>query len=173
MQVQPTKNKWCSRSHNLTFRKNGSHRIVDLTKTYPRSVHEKLFGIVQLPRAIDKGKAKAHGNLGEYVFDCPMDQAVFDFLGINGEEFLSVIKNAKSDADIEAYAKRFADKKSPAEIESWNHEWVTHKPEGESLDYFLQLRNQVAPDRTDVTSWADLLDLDEKRTVPKRETSAA
>jgi hypothetical protein len=26
----------------------------------------------------------------------------------------------------------------------------------------------VAPDRTDVTSWADLLDLDEKRPVPQR-----
>jgi len=145
---------------------------VDLTKTYPRSVRDEILGVVQLGRAIDKGKAKAHGNLGEYMFDCPMDKAVFEFLGINGEEFLAVIKNAKNDAEIEAYAKRFVDKKSPSEIERWNHEWVNRKPEGESLEYFLNLRNQVAPDRTDVTSWADLLDLDEKRTVPKRETSA-
>jgi hypothetical protein len=40
-------------------------------------------------------------------------------------------------------------------------------------EYFLKLRNEAAPDRTDVTTWADLLDLDEKRTVPKRETVAA
>ncbi len=146
---------------------------MDLTKTYPRSVHEKLLGVVQLARAIDKGKAKAHGNLGEYMFDCPMDQALFDFLGIDGEEFFEVIKNAKSDAEIEAYAKQFVDKKSPSEIEAWNREWVTHKPEGQSLEYFLQLRDQVAPNRTDVTAWADLLDLDEKRTVPKRETAVA
>jgi hypothetical protein len=34
--------------------------------------------------------------------------------------------------------------------------------------YFLELRGQIAPDRTDVTAWADLLDLDEKRNVPQR-----
>jgi hypothetical protein len=141
---------------------------MDLTKTYPRSVHEKWLGIVQLGRALDKGKAKAHGNLGEYNYDCPMDNAVFEFLGINGEEFLNVIKNAKSDAEIEAYAKQFVDKKTPAQIEQWNREWVSHGPEGESKAYFLNLRNQVAPDRTDVTTWADLLDLDEKRPVPRR-----
>lgn len=146
---------------------------MDLTKTYPRSVHEKLLGVVQLGRTIDKGRAKAHGNIGDYHYNCGMDQAVFAFLGIDHEELLSVIKNAKSDAEIEAYAKRFIDKKSAAEIERWNQEWVTHKPEGESLKYFLELRDQIAPDRTDVTSWADLLDLDEKRTVPKREAAAA
>lgn len=97
-----------------------------------------------------------------------MDDAVFEFLGINGEEFLGVIKNAKSDAEIDAYAKQFVDKKTPAQIEQWNREWVSHGPEGESKTYFLNLRSQVAPDRTDVTTWADLLDLDEKRPVPRR-----
>lgn len=146
---------------------------MDLTKTYPRSVHDKILGIVQLARTIDKGKAAAYGNIGEYHYNCPMDQAVFGFLGIDHEAFLNVIKNAKSDAEIEAYAKQFIDSKTPSEIERWNQEWVTHKPEGQSLEAFLELRNQVAPDRTDVTSWADLLDLDEKRPLPKRSTAAA
>jgi hypothetical protein len=146
---------------------------VDLTKTYPRSVHEKWLGIVQLGRALDKAKAKEFGNIGEYNYDCPMDKAVFDFLGMDGEEFLNVVKNAKSDAEIEAYAKQFIDKKSPEELERWNGEWVKRQPSGEGVEYFMNLRNQVAPDRTDVTSWADLLDLDEKRPVPKRETAAA
>ena len=146
---------------------------MDLTKSYPRSVHEKLYGLVQLPRTIDKGKALANGNVGEYHYNCGMDQAVFGFLGIDHEAFLNIIKNAKSDSAIEAYAKPFIDKKSPEEIARWNQEWLTRKPEGESLQYFLQLRNQIAPDRTDVTSWPDLLDLDEKRPVPKRETVKA
>jgi Domain of unknown function (DUF5069) len=143
---------------------------MDLTTSYPRSVHDKLFGLVQIGRTIDKGKATAIGKEGEYHYNCPMDQAVFGFLGINHDALLGVIKNAKSDADIENYVKGFIDKKSTQEIEAWNKEWVTHKPEGESLNYFLELRNQLAPDRTDVVSWADLLDLDEKRPVPKRET---
>ncbi|MFN2449121.1 MAG: DUF5069 domain-containing protein [Candidatus Baltobacteraceae bacterium] len=141
---------------------------MDLTKTYPRSVHEKWLGIVQLGRALDKGKAKAHGNVGEYNYDCPMDKGVFDFLGMDGEEFLAVIKNAKSDAEIEAYAKPFVDKKTPEEIARWNDEWLTHTYSDESREYFLNLREAAAPGRTDVTTWADVLDLDEKRDVPKR-----
>lgn len=144
---------------------------LDLTKSYPRSVHDKLFGLVQINRAIDKGKALAHGNIGEYHYNCPMDQAVFQFLGIDHEALLNVIKNAKTDAEIEAYVKSFTDKKSSEEIERWNHEWVSHAPQGESLEYFTQLRTSIAPDRTDVTTWADLLDLDEKRAVPIRETA--
>jgi hypothetical protein len=146
---------------------------MDLTTSYPRSVRDKLFGLVQIGRAIDKGKATAEGKQGEYNFSCPMNSGVFAFLGIDGDKLLEVIKNAKSDADIESYVKGFIDKKSPQEIEAFNKEWLTHKPEGESLEYFLQLRSQIAPDRTDVTTWPDLLDLDEKRTVPKRETVSA
>ncbi len=146
---------------------------MDLTKTYPRSVHEEVHGLVQLARTIDKAKAKAYGNPGEYNYDCPMDEALFDFLGVDGDELLAVVKNAKSDADIESYLEPVVAKKSPREIADWNRDWVTHKPQGESLAYFLKVRNEIAPDRTDVTSWADLLDLDEKRTVPRRETAAA
>ena len=143
---------------------------MDLTTSYPRSVHDKLFGLVQIGRTIDKGKATAEGKEGEYHYNCPMDQAVFGFLGIDHDALLTVIKNAKSDADVERYVKSFIDKKSPQEIEAWNQEWVTHAPENpESREFFMELRNQVAPDRTDVTAWADLLDLDEKRPVPKRQ----
>lgn len=141
---------------------------MDLTKDYPRSVHEKVFGLVQIGRTVDKGKALAHGNVGDYHYNCPMDQAVFGFLNVDHERLLEVIEKSKGDEEIFAYVKPFVDAKSSEEIETWNREYVSHKPEGESLQYFLNLRNTIAPDRTDVTSWPDLLDLDEKRTVPNR-----
>ena len=143
---------------------------MDLNKDYPASVREKLLGVVQLQRTIDKAKAKAAGTIGEYHYNCPMDQAIFSFLGIDADAFLDIVKNAKSDQDILNYAKTFVAKKTPAEIEAWNEEWLEHGPDpgssGEKA--FNELRNQVAPDRKDVTSWADLLDLDEKRPVPQR-----
>jgi len=143
---------------------------MDLTTSYPRSVREKLFGVVQLARTLDKGKAFAEGKNGEYHYNCPMDQHVFAFLGIDHEALIDVIKNAKSDADIEAYVKTFVDKKTPQEIEAFNEDWLAHEPDNdESRQYFMELRNQIAPDRTDVTTWADILDLDEKRNVPKRQ----
>lgn len=141
---------------------------MDLTKHYPRSVHEKLLGVVQLARTVDKAKAVAHGNIGEYHYNCPMDQAVFGFLGIDKDQLLDIVRSSKDDAEIEARLAPIVRKKSMAEIEQWNHDWLAHKPEGASLEAFVALRSQIAPDRTDVETWADLLDLDEKRDVPVR-----
>jgi hypothetical protein len=141
---------------------------MDLTQTYPTSVKTTFHGLVQIARTIDKGKAKAHGNLGEYHYNCPMDAAVFSFLGIDHEALLDVIGKAKSDQEISDYVAPFIHKKSAAEIEAWNIAWLKQAPAAgsESEKYFLQLRSEVAPGRTDVTAWADLLDLDEKRDVP-------
>ncbi len=139
---------------------------MDLTKEYPRSVKAKVHGVVQLARTIDKAKAVVRGNVGEYSYDCPMDNGLFQFLGIGGEQLLDIVRSSKSDAEIEEKLAPVVRKKSVQEIEQWNHEWLTRRPEGRSLEAFEALRSQVAPNRTDVTTWPDLLDLDEKREVP-------
>jgi len=144
---------------------------VDLTTGYPRSVREKLLGIVQLGRTIDKVKALAHGNIGEYHYNCPMDQAVFSFLGIDHEAFLDVIRTAKNDAEIKAYVAPFIRKKSANEVETWNEEYLARRPQGESLEYFLELRSKLAPDRPDISTWTDILDFEEGRNVPLRDTA--
>lgn len=141
---------------------------MDLTKSYPRSVREKHLGMVQVARTIDKGKAALAGKLGEYRYDCPMDQHLFEFLGINADQLLDAIK--KGDKAADDFMRSAIEKKGHAEIEKFNREWLEYGPAkgSDSEKYFLELRNQVAPDRTDVTAWADLLDLDEKRSVPHR-----
>ena len=142
---------------------------MDLSTNYPTSVKTKMHGVVQLARTIDKGKAAAAGTLGEYHYNCPMDQAVFAFLGIDHEALLDRIKSAKNDGDIEAYVAPYIAKKSATELDAWNAAWLKAAPEkgSPSEAAFLELRNAAAPDRTDVTTWADVLDLDEKRPVPK------
>lgn len=141
---------------------------MDLTREYPRSVKDKVLGVVQLARTIDKAKAVAHGNVGEYHYNCPMDQAVLGFLGMNADELLDIVRTSKSDAEIESRLAPIVRKKSAAEIEQWNNDWLNHEPEGTSLEALEALRAQIAPDRKDVTTWAGLLDLDEKRPVPVR-----
>jgi hypothetical protein len=141
---------------------------VDLRTEYPRSVRDKWQGIVQLGRAIDKGKATAHGDVGEYHYNCPMDDAVFTFLGIDHEHLLETIRGAKDDAEIADFTSPYVAAKSHDEIETWNREWLSHEPAGKSREAFLNLRKQIAPDREDVTTWPDLLDLDERRDVPVR-----
>lgn len=141
---------------------------MDLTTSFPRSVKEKIAGVVMLARTADKAKAKAHGNIGEYHYNCPMDVAVFTFLGIDHEKFLEAAGHG--DAAIETFAREHAVKKTASEIAEWNANFLQYAPapgsDGEK--YFHELRKTVAPDRTDVTAWADLLDLDEKREVTRK-----
>jgi Domain of unknown function (DUF5069) len=141
---------------------------MDLTKGTPRSVRDRLLGIVQLARTTDKAKAVAHGTIGEYEYNCSMDKGLFDFLGINGTEYLKVVTNAKNDAEIETFVKGFLAKKTTQEIAEFNKQWLTDTPSGESLQHFTQLRAMIAPDRTDVKTWPDLLDLEEGRPIPQR-----
>ena len=143
---------------------------MDLTTSYPRSVKEKLAGVVMIARTTDKARAKAHGNIGEYHYDCPMDKAVFGFLGIEADPFFEVVSKASDDTAVAAYVKSFADKKTAAEIEGFNSHFLSYGPEkgSDGEKYFNELLAQVGGGRTDITAWPDLLDLDEKRDVPKR-----
>ncbi|MGA8326946.1 MAG: DUF5069 domain-containing protein [Candidatus Cybelea sp.] len=145
----------------------------DLTKTTPRSSSEMMLGVVQLARAIDKAKALTHGTIGEYKYDCPMDHTLFEYLDMDSKAFLELVNNAKSDYEIEAYAKRFVARKDPRNIEAFNKKFLSAVPTGESLTHFEELRSKIAPSRTDVVSWSDLLDLEEGRTVPQRELARA
>lgn len=142
---------------------------MDLTQTTPRSVREKLLGLVQLGRTTDKAKAFTQGSIGEYEYPCVMDKGLFEFLGMNDAEFLQFVKVAKSDAEIEGYVRGFVQKKSADEISSFNQRWMSSTPKGESLEHFTTMRKRIAPDRIDVTTWPDLLDLEEGRSVAHRE----
>jgi len=144
---------------------------MDLTKTYPRSVGERFAGIVQIGRTSDKARAYKAGTVGEYHFNCGMDQAVFKFLGIDDHEAFAERAASNDDAALERWLKdTYVSKKSQTEIDRWNREWLESRPEpgSDSEKYFLALRDQIAPSRKDVRSWPDLLDLDEHRDVPHR-----
>jgi hypothetical protein len=143
---------------------------MNLTRCYPRSVHEKLAGIVQLARTLDKARAYNAGLLGEYHYDCPMDQELFNFLGTDHVQFARKAAELE-DAEMERWVHdMFLSRKNPREIRAWNDSWAAHGPEpgSDGERHFLDLRGRIAPQRTDVTSWADLLDLEEGRIVHNR-----
>ncbi len=147
--------------------------MMDLTKTTPRSSSETMLGIVQLARTTDKAKALAHDTIGEYEYDSPMDQGLFEYLDMDPKAFLKVVKDAKNDSEIEAYAKTFVARKDPRSIEAFNKKFISAIPTGESLKHFEELRSKVAPSRNDIVSWSDLIDLEEGRTVPLRGVARA
>jgi hypothetical protein len=139
---------------------------MDLTQQVPRSANERMAGVVSLARTTDKARAFNEGKLGEYDYDCPHDKPLFAFLGTDGTTFARKVEELESDAAIENWVRDelLADK-TPEAIEAFNDERRNWRPDDHSQGYFDQLRGKVAPGREDVTTWFDLLDLDEGRTV--------
>jgi hypothetical protein len=140
----------------------------DLIRHFPRSPREQLGGYVHLARMLDKARAKAAGTVGEYIYPCPLDQSLLEFLGIPADAFYQAAQQM-DDGEILNWLMKTAKPKNPEEVEAWNETLLTRKPRSEeSLRHFLEIRNRIAPYRTDVMAWADLLDLEEGRDVPPR-----
>jgi hypothetical protein len=142
---------------------------MDLTKEIPRSPKDKMDGIVSLGRMLDKARASNEGKLGEYDYDCPHDKPVLDFLGTDSVTFATEASELKDDAEVAAWVQReFLSKKTPQEIAAFNEARENWRPAPgtPAVAYFEKMRSEVAPDRTDVKTWFDLLDLEEKRPVP-------
>ena len=142
---------------------------MDLTVEKPRSPKDKMLGLVSLKRVIDKARAHNEDKLGDYDYDCPHDKPLFEFLGTNGDEFARKVKELGTDEAIGDWVSReFLSKKSPQEIERFNDDrmhWHA-EPGSHSHEFFQNLREQVAPGRSDIATWFDVLDLDEGRPVP-------
>jgi Domain of unknown function (DUF5069) len=147
-------------------------KALDLVREYPRSPRERLGGYVHLFRMIDKARAKAAGTLGEYIYPCPLDQSLLEFLGVSGDDFYEAVRQHEGeDQQILGWLKEHAKMRSPEEIGEWNKSFLNRKPRNEeSMRHFLETRNRLAPHRTDIDTWPDLLDLEEGREVPVRST---
>lgn len=135
----------------------------DLTKQPPRSPRVRLGGYVILPRCLDKGRATLNGKNGEYHFDCPMDQHFLEFAGVNAEALKKELAAGKGDGEIlewiQANAKH---KRTPFEIAAWS---AFHDQRGpsdiEGRQYFHETHNKIGPKREDISTWFDMLDLDD------------
>lgn len=133
----------------------------DLTQRPPRSPRLRLGGYVILPRMLDKGRAELAGKAGEYHFACPLDQHFLSFTELTAEDILKLLRDGKSDSEILAWVREHA-KKSEWEISTWSEFFIRRGPaDNESRQYFNDTLQKIAPDRDDVTTWFDLLDIDD------------
>jgi uncharacterized protein DUF5069 len=141
---------------------------MDLRTKSPRSVHDKLGGYAHLARMLDKCRATSAGTQGEYIYPCPMDKRLLEFARVSPEQFTEMARG-RSDEEVARSFKQQAAKHTDAEIESWNRMMLTVGPDtDEKWAYFRSTRDALDRKRTDITAWADLLDLEEGRPVPKR-----
>jgi hypothetical protein len=139
---------------------------MDLSRAFPRSPKQEMAGLVHLPRMIDKGRAYKENKLAEYIFPCPLDKIILNFLRVDTEVFANMTRDKKDD-EINDWAKEQTKSKSQSDLDFINNQILERRPDSEDrLEYFNDLRNKIDPSRTDVDTWADLIDLEEGRLPP-------
>ncbi|HPU56314.1 MAG TPA: DUF5069 domain-containing protein [Verrucomicrobiota bacterium] len=135
----------------------------DLTKQPPRSPRVRLGGFVILPRCLDKGRATIAGTNGEYHFNCPVDQRFLNFVGIGADALKNVLAQGKGDWEVLEWIRANArHQRTDAEIAAWSALQEQRAPDNpDSREFFNNEHKRIAPQRTDITTWFDLLDLDD------------
>lgn len=136
----------------------------DLTQHAPRSPRVRLGGLVIVPRMLDKCRATLKGRAGDYEYGCSLDRYALDFLGIDAEALKAEVAKGKGDGDLLAWIQSHArHRRLPHEIEAfsaWHERRAPTTPEKRTKMSELQAAAGAAS-REDVSSWFDLLDLDD------------
>jgi hypothetical protein len=138
----------------------------DLTTSYPRSPRASLGGYVVAARTLDKCRAEITGTLGEYHFDCPLDNLLFDFTGISAEQFREKVFTGVSDEDFGDWLRETSQVKETREIIQWNNDLrfkrISEMPI--ELQEFLEgyIPENLPAGRV-VYYWFDVYDIEEER----------
>jgi hypothetical protein len=133
----------------------------DLTQRAPRSPRVRLGGYVILPRMLDKGRATIAGKNGEFHFNCPLDQQFLEFAGIDAEAVKALLAQGQSDGEILAWVQKTS-KRTPLEIAAWSEAQERRGPtDVETRQFFQEYHTKLAPERKDVATWFDILDIDD------------
>jgi hypothetical protein len=137
----------------------------DLTKEAPRSPRIRVGGYAILGRTIDKCRALVAGNIGDYHFDCPLDNMLFGFKGVKGADFKAQIENGASDQQMAEWLDQSGEKRTSDEVARWGEE-VENKgyhddPDPEKREWFASVTKPLGLD-PEKTTLFDYLEADDK-----------
>jgi hypothetical protein len=136
---------------------------IDLTQRPPRSARVRLGGYCILPRMLDKGRAVIAGKENGYKFACPLDQEFLTFACVDAAKLRVELEAGKGDGEILDWINaNSANKRTGAEILAWSN-YQDERAPGEvgKREFFAEIHKEIAPQRNDIVSWFDLLDLDD------------
>jgi hypothetical protein len=139
----------------------------DLTKVAPRSAKERLGGFAVIARTIDKCRAHIAGTIGEYHFDCPVDNMLFGFMGTDSKAFRDYVATGASDDEIVAWVRANGAPKTDEEIKVWGDQAVVYNPISNpaKADWYAGECRRLGLDPRS-TPLFDMLDIDDKVTFP-------
>lgn len=88
----------------------------------PTSPRRRTGGYVILSRMADKGRATLNGTNGEYHFNCPLDNLLFGFKGVDGEDVRTVLLTGATDEEVAGWLNDHGTPRSAEEIQAWSDE---------------------------------------------------
>ena len=136
----------------------------NLKKEAPRSPRIRVGGYAILGRTLDKGRALVAGNIGDYHFDCPLDNMLFGFKGVKGNDFKAQIEQGASDPEMVEWLNQNGERKTPEEINRWADEVeassLYHHPEKHEFFSDAVTKLGLDPAKTTTFEW---LEVDDRR----------
>ncbi len=100
----------------------------DLTQEAPRSPKTRVGGYVILGRTLDKCRALLAGDIGEYHFDCPLDNMLFGWKGVQGDDFKAEVAKGKSDEEMAKWIDANGTPKTEEEKAAWCEKMLASNP---------------------------------------------
>jgi hypothetical protein len=103
------------------------------------------------------------GNIGEYHFDCPLDNMLFGFKGVKGADFKAQIENGASDQQMAEWLDQSGDKKTAEEVKRWAEVREAYNPydDPERREWFTENVKPLGLDPAKTTLF-DWLEADDK-----------
>lgn len=111
----------------------------DLSKQAPTSPRVRTGGYAILARMADKGRSDIAGTIGGYHFDCPLDNYLFDFKGVQGSDVRAQLEAGASDEAISTWLDANGTPKTEEEKREWSDGLEAARPydNPEKKDWFV------------------------------------
>ena len=141
----------------------GTFRECDLTTHAPRSPYDRaVAGIYGIARMADKARADKSSKLNDYIYDCPIDQAITTFLGMTADDYREAAWLNLNDIELGEWVDANSSRSGP-EKTAFNAVIAARGPaDNHEREIFDNAIARIAPGRIDITAWFDLLDLDDE-----------
>ncbi len=154
--------------NNVTAAGGLKARVLHCEKLPWQSCETRRFGYIIGARTLDKCRAFLNNSIGEYHFDCPLDNMFFGFTGITSEQFKEIVSTGADDEEIAAWIVKQAKPREQIEIIRWNDD-LRYKRISEMSDEIQEYMEDYIPQfipahlRHHIDYFFDVYDAEEKR----------
>jgi hypothetical protein len=139
---------------------------------YPRSPKVLLGGIAHLARFIDKIRLRHAGLIQDYNYiTVGFDKYLIDFLQIDPQAFVEKVSAGHTDEELLEWIRHHGRQVTDEEIRVWSEGLLVRAPMDEAarqrfqgrLDAIARKRGVPVQSLPRVTTWADVIEVDEER----------